>query len=90
MPVLTLEGSWKVTVTARGFPGDAPPPPFRTHATVAGGGALSRFVKEVSRHRPGILVRGVVGFVFLLERIVKFVRVAHSIDAWLLKRVGQE
>jgi len=51
---------------------------------------LSRFVKEVSRHRPGILVRGVVGFVFLLERIVKFVRVAHSIDAWLLKRVGQE
>ena len=33
--------------------------------------AACRFVKEVFGHGPGILVRGVVGFVFLLEGIVK-------------------
>ena len=33
--------------------------------------ATCRFVKEGFGHGPGILVRGVVGFVFLLEGIVK-------------------
>jgi len=60
----------------------------------AGGGG--RFVKEVFGHGPGILVRDVVGFVFLLEGIVKFGSLDKLGDGRfvkagrLLERAGRE